>query len=391
MTNGSIRLLITGGGTGGHVQPALAVLAELRRRGSAEVVLWIGSAGGVEREAAARAGIPFRAVQTGKLRRYVSPHTPIDAARLPIGIVQAWQIVRAFRPDIVFSTGSFVSVPAVLAAARQAPILTHEQTATLGLATRINARFADVLAVSYDETATHAATLHRHVVVTGNPVRPSLAGGDRARGLHALGFTPDLPLLYVTGGARGASPLNQRLAALLPDLLHHCQILHQTGPASANGDAATLARQRATWPPDLQARYRVVEFVGEELPNIFAAATLILSRAGAGTVAELAYLGKASVLIPLPGAGGDEQTRNARLLANAGAAVLLPQEEATPDRLRAVLLDLLSDASRCAALAARARAAGRQDAAARLADELMALAQGCRVRSDYSQRRYTLP
>lgn len=367
-----MRLIITGGGTGGHVQPALAVLAELRQRAAVADVLWIGSADGVEGGVAERAGIPFRAVHTGKLRRYASAQTPLDAARIPLGVVQARRLLRSFHPDVVFSTGSFVSVPTVLASFRLAPVLTHEQTASLGLATRINARVSTVLAVSYEETAAVAGR-YRHVTVTGNPVRDVLARGDAERGRRALGFTRELPILYVTGGARGASPLNQRIATLLPDLLDHCQILHQTGPASANADAEALAQARAGWPPHLQARYRVVEFVGDELPDVFAAADLVLGRAGAGTVAELAYLGKAAVLIPLPGAGGDEQTRNARLLANVDAAVLLPQDQATPECLRATLLQLLTDREARAAKGARAKAVGRPDAAARLADELLAL------------------
>ena len=373
MADRSLRLVIAGGGTGGHVLPALAVVEELRRREVALEPLWIGSEGGVEREAAERGGIPFRSIPTGKLRRYVSARTPVDAARIPAGVLQAWRLVRGFRPDVVFATGGFVSVPTVLAAARLAPILTHEQTAILGLATRINLRFADVLAVSYDDTARLAAGARARVVVTGNPVRASLAAGDAARGLATLGFTAELPVVYVTGGARGASPLNQRVAALLPDLLEHCQVLHQTGPASANADAADLVRQLTTWPSHLRPRYRVTEFVRDELADIYAAADLVLARAGAGTVAELAFLGKPAILVPLPGAGGDEQTRNGRLLAAAGAAVLLPQEQATPERLRDVILELLPDRDRLREMGERAQGVGRPDAAARLTDELLGL------------------
>ncbi len=374
MTGDALRLVIAGGGTGGHVLPALAVMEELRERHLAIQPLWIGSTTGVERESAQRAGIPYRAIATGKLRRYLSTQTPVDAVRIPLGAAQAWRHLRRHRPRVVLSTGGFVSVPTVLAAARLAPILTHEQTAILGLATRINARFADVLAVSYDETAALAASRHQRVVVTGNPVRASLQRGDAGRARAHFGFTDDLPLLYVTGGARGATPLNERIAALLPNLLHHCQILHQTGPASANADAAHLARLRQDLPEPLRARYQVLEFVRDELPDVYAAAELVLGRAGAGTVAELAYLGKPAVLIPLPGAGGDEQTRNGRLLAEADAAILVPQDEATPDRLEDVLRTLLGDRERLATMGEQARRIGRPDAAARLADEILRLA-----------------
>lgn len=371
---GERRLVIAGGGTGGHVLPAVAVREELGRRNLTIETLWIGSDDGVEREAAERAGITFKAIQTGKLRRYVSPRTLVDAARVPTGAVQAWRLLRTFRPDIVFSTGGFVSVPTVVAASRLAPILSHEQTAILGLANRINVRFANVLAISYEGTTAGSVEGRARVVLTGNPVRSSLASGNAERGLARWGFTPRLPLLFVTGGARGASPLNRRLGAMLPGLLEQCQVLHQTGPASANPDAADVRRQRDLWPEHLRDRYRVVEFVRDELADTYAAATLVLGRAGAGTVAELAFLGKPSVLVPLPGAGGDEQTRNAALLADAGAAVVVPQKEATPEHLRTLIQTLVGDSARLNEMAMGARTIAQPDAAARLTDELILLA-----------------
>jgi len=371
----AIRLLIAGGGTGGHVLPALAVVEELRGRGALADVRWIGSLDGVEREAAERAGIPYVAIPTGKLRRYPSFRTVSDAGKIPMGIVQARKAISEFRPDVVLSTGGFVSVPGVVASKGLAPSVTHEQTAILGLATRINARVVDVLAVSWDATGPDARRIHRRVVVTGNPVRLSLLGGKAARAFEALGFDPALPLVYVTGGARGASPINTRIAALLPDLLERCQILHQTGPASANPDLADLLAAQSTWPEGLRARYRAVDFVGDELADVYAAASFIVGRSGAGTVAELAVLGMPSILIPLPGAGGDEQTINGRMLADASAAVLLPQPEATPERLRREIEALLDDPERRSRMAAAAKRIGKPDAAAQLADVVLSLAR----------------
>jgi UDP-N-acetylglucosamine--N-acetylmuramyl-(pentapeptide) pyrophosphoryl-undecaprenol N-acetylglucosamine transferase len=368
-----MRLLIAGGGTGGHVHPALAVLEELERREIATDPMWIGSRAGLEREAAARTGIHFLEIPTGKFRRYLDWRTPLDVARVPLGVARAWWYVRGYRPEVVFSTGGFVSVPTVIAAARLAPILTHEQTATLGLATKINARFADVLALSWEASLRSAHGIRCRTVVTGNPIRASLAAGNAERARFRYGFDAVLPFLYVTGGARGASPLNERIGALLPDLLSHCQVLHQTGPPAANSDAAILRQARGTWPEEIRRRYQVVEFVGDELADVYAAADLILGRAGAGTVAELACLGLPSVLIPLPDTGGDEQSRNARLLSDAGGAVVIEQVEATPERLRDALVDLLLDPGRRQSMAKKARAVGRPDAAARLADELLAL------------------
>jgi UDP-N-acetylglucosamine--N-acetylmuramyl-(pentapeptide) pyrophosphoryl-undecaprenol N-acetylglucosamine transferase len=368
-----LRLAITGGGTGGHVLPALAVVDELHRRGALTDLIWIGSRDGVERQAAEDAAIRFVAIPTGKLRRYLSLRNLSDAARVPLGALAARRALASFRPDVVLSTGGFVSVPAVVAARGLAPVLTHEQTAILGLANRINARFADVLAVSHVQTESLARRLHRRVVVTGNPIRVGLTAGDRLRGLQCLGFEDGIPVVYVTGGARGASPINQRIAALLPSLLDRAQIIHQTGPLTANADANNLARLRETLPDPVRHRYKIVEFIGGELPDVYAAADLVVGRAGAGTIAELAYVGLPAILVPLPGARGDEQTRNARVLADAGAAVVIAQPEATPERLEREILALLDDSERREQMANAARTVARPDAAARLAEELLAL------------------
>lgn len=376
MKNGryTLRLVIAGGGTGGHVLPGISVFEELQRRDVLEDVSWIGSNDGQERQSANAAGIRYVSIPTGKLRRYVSVSNIIDSGRIPLGVIAARRALRASRPDIVFSTGGFVSVPTVIAAKGMTPVVTHEQTAIIGLANRINARFADVLAISHSESEAAARLVHRRVELTGNPIRTGLIDGDRARGLKLLGFTSNLPVLYVTGGARGASALNQFIGALLPDLLPHVQILHQTGPMQANADGERLREIREELPSELQERYVLREFIGAELPDVYAAADLVLGRAGAGTVAELAYVGLPAILIPLPGAGGDEQFRNAQVLAGNGAAIIIRQTEATADRLKDEILDLVSDRDRRAAMSTAARSVAQPHAAARLADVLLEVA-----------------
>lgn len=370
-----IKILIAGGGTGGHVLPAISVIEELERRSVAADLLWIGSTVDVERKAADRAGIPFKVVSTGKFRRYLDWRTLFDLARVPVGVLQAWSHIRAFNPDVIFSTGGFVSFPSVVAGARRAPILTHEQTTTIGLATRLNARYSDRIALSYESTRELAKRYGSKVIVTGNPVRLSLLEGKAERALAHYGFRSDLPLLYVTGGARGASPINRRIEQLLPQLLQTCQILHQAGPAnSEQDDANRLRKLHATWSPGLQARYRVTEFVGEELPDVYAAASLLLARAGAGTIAELALVGKPAILIPLPGTSSNEQAINAKLLGDAGAAVVISQPDATPERLGSEIKDLITNQERLTRMAGQAKSLGRPDAAARIVDELLRLA-----------------
>lgn len=371
----TIRVVIAGGGTGGHVQPALAVLRELRRKTHVDV-LWIGSKSGLERAVAAEHGVAFTAIQTGKLRRYFSLQTPIDAARIPIGLLQAIQSLKRFRPDVVYSTGGFVSVPAVVAS-RLLGIssITHEQTATVGLATRINARFANVVALSFEQSRAQLPKTRASVVVTGNPVRQELftSSADRARATYHL--PDDVSLVYVTGGALGAHAINEVVRQALPRLLEIAAVIHQCGPASANGDLPLLESARNQLSPALREHYVIRERLGSELADVYAAAALVVGRAGAGTVSELAALGKASILIPLPGAGGDEQTRNAKILSDAGGTILLPEAELNPERLLREIADALVP-NRREAMERAARSRGSRDAAGKLAHELVKLAGG---------------
>jgi UDP-N-acetylglucosamine--N-acetylmuramyl-(pentapeptide) pyrophosphoryl-undecaprenol N-acetylglucosamine transferase len=372
-SNRPIRIVIAGGGTGGHVLPALSVIEELERRGVPMELLWIGSKHGIEGNEARARGIPFRAVATGKFRRYPDFKTVTDAVKVPLGVPQAWWILRGFHPDVIFSTGGYVSTPSVLGGTRMAPVLSHEQTAVLGLATRINGRFVDVQALTFDSSLQYAKDTSK-TVVTGNPVRASLKEGTREKGLQRFGFRSDLPVLFVTGGARGSSPLNERIEAILDDLLECMQILHQTGAKTDNPDFERLSGKQQRLAAEMRNRYYLVERARDEMADIYAMADLMLARAGAGTVAEIAYLGKSAILIPLPGAGGHEQHRNAEALSSLDGAVVIDQTEASPERLRETILDLLSDPDRRAAIGANAAKAGRPDAAARLADQLMELA-----------------
>ena len=370
-----LRLVIAGGGTGGHVLPAVAVIEELRRRDFAFDALWIGSGKGVEGDIAASQGIPFTSIQTGKIRRYFAIQTFTDLARIPVGTAQAWSAIRAFDPDVIYSTGGAVSVPSVVAGARRAPVLTHEQTAQIGIANRTASRFARTFAVGFEQTAVLARKHHRNVVVTGNPARTSLLVGNAQQGRARFGFTAALPVVYVTGGARGASPLNTRIESILPELLEFAQVVHQTGPASANADLDRLRDVRRNLPAPLGNRYVVLDFVHDELPDVYSMSDLVVSRSGAGTVSELGFVGLPSILIPLPGTWGDEQRKNARVLGDVGGAVVLGQRDASPERLLREIRLLIDDPDRRAAMAAAARGTSRHDAASRLVDELLKLAE----------------
>lgn len=366
-----LRIVVAGGGTGGHVSPGIAVLEELRKRLRVEP-LWIGSRHGFEHETAIRDGIAFESIQVGKLRRYPSFRTLTDAVRIPVGILQARRHLKAFRPDIIFSTGGYVSTPVVIAGSRlRIPSITHEQTAHIGLATKINARYVDVIALSYERSRNFIGDTKASIVVTGNPVRDLVFHGCARNALDRYGFTNDLPLLYVTGGALGSRAINATVASSLPALLPHVQILHQCGPRSAHDDIETLTARATQLPLELRDRYHVVERVGAEIGDVLAATSLVVGRAGAGTIAELAAVGLPSILIPLPGA--EEQRQNALYLAEAGGAILVPEHELTSELLTSTVTEVLASPSRLASMRSAAAHAAATEPAARLVDEITKL------------------
>jgi UDP-N-acetylglucosamine--N-acetylmuramyl-(pentapeptide) pyrophosphoryl-undecaprenol N-acetylglucosamine transferase len=370
-----LRLAITGGGTGGHVYPAVAVFEEFKCRAVDLSPLWIGSSSGLEREAARDLDIPFAPVTVGKLRRYVSLRTVPDAARVPVGVFQALRILRRFRPDVIFSTGGYIGVPVVIAGRILGiPSLTHEQTAALGLATRINARFTDCIALSYPSTPHPKVRNGASVIVTGNPIRSELRLGTSQQARAVFKLAGGRPLLYVTGGAQGAKGINDTVAGCLPQLLALFEIVHQTGPDELNGGFSKLKALKHTLDPDARAGYQLVERVAsDELAHLYAAVDLIVGRSGAGTVAELAALGLPSILVPLPGA--DEARRNAEMLRDAGAAIVIDQSDLTPERLLQEVESLAHDPDRLASMAAAARTVAADRPAARLVDAILSLAR----------------
>ena len=382
----TINILVTGGGSSGHISPALAIINTVRAlaangAGWQPVFRYLGGRQGIEQRIVTEAGIDFVGIETGKLRRYFSLQNATDMLRIPVGVGQAVAEVRRFAPDVVLSTGGYVGVPPVMAAwLLRRPILTHEQTVQIGLANRITARFATQIALSFAGAARELpARLRAKTIVTGNPVRPAIFGGDKAEAARLAGFAPEddaLPTVYVTGGSQGARIINRAVEAALPDLLAHCRIIHQCGqqPTGDEQDYDRLERAAAALAPELRRRYFFTRFVGDEIRHVFALADLVVGRAGAGTIAEICVLGKPALYIPLVPTGGDEQTRNARMCAEAGAAAIIPQAELNGPRLLAEMRTLLADSLRLAAMGRAALTLGKPDAAHDVARALLALA-----------------
>ncbi|MEV4255270.1 undecaprenyldiphospho-muramoylpentapeptide beta-N-acetylglucosaminyltransferase [Spirillospora sp. NPDC049652] len=374
-----MRMIVTGGGTGGHTYPALTAVRTLQGELAAAglppaEVLWIGQADSLEMRVAGEQGIAFEAVATGKIRRHSNPLRMLsvsnirDMARVPLGVFQARSVMRRFRPDVVLATGGYVAVPVGVAARmRRRPLVVHEQTVRLGLTNRLLAKRATRMAVSSESTLPLLPAAARDgAVVTGNPVRPEVLAGNADKAAAMLGLDRRFPTVYVTGGAQGSQQINRLVVEILPWLLTGANVVHQCGPANEE----EIRRATAGLP---QGRYRLAGYVGPELPDILALADVVVSRSGAGTIAELTALGKPAVLLPLASSAGGEQAHNAEHLEQAGAARAL-LGEVTARQLADAVGPILGDPAQRAEMARRARALGRPDAAARLVDVVLAVA-----------------
>ena len=322
------RIVLTGGGTAGHVMPHLALLPKLREAGWD--VHYVGSSG-IERDLIHPTGIPFHSILVGKLRRYLSVQNLFDVLKVFLGTLQAFILLLRLRPDVVFSKGGFVSVPvAVGARLLGIPVVTHESDVTPGLANRIIEKFATRILYSFPETSRYVpATISRLV---GSPVRQELLEGNRDKGLSFCGFSGEMrPVLLVMGGSQGAQRINEALLADLPALLHHWRVIHLAG----KGKLLDFKHPN----------YRAFEFLKHEMPDVLAAADVVVSRAGANSIFELLALRKPMLLIPLKSGSRGDQLDNAESFARNGWARILVEASLAPGVLEREVQQLFREGS----------------------------------------------
>lgn len=297
-------------------------------------------------QCAQQADIPFAVIPTGKLRRYFSWKNVTDGLRVPAGVFAAMRILRKFKPDVVFSKGGYVAVPVVWAAwLLRIPIVIHESDLLPGLATRITMRMAKVVCLGWKETmAVLTQKTQKRAVVTGHPIRSEIVHGDQKRGLALAGFRDTEPVVLVMGGSLGAQRINAVLRAALQRLMPHCQVVHLCGRGN-------LVPEKAEW----QYRYKQIEYVNHELPHLYAAADIVVSRAGSGSIAELVSVGKPVIFIPLSRqASRGDQIANAEALARNDAAVIVHDDRTlNGEKLADAVIALLRNPRRCAALTTR--------------------------------------
>lgn len=323
------KIVLTGGGTAGHVSPNLALIPHLLQAGYE--IDYIGTEKGIEREMISRVPqVHYHAVKSGKLRRYFSWQNFTDPFRVLAGAVQSARLMGKLKPDVVFSKGGFVSVPVVFGAwLHRIPVVCHESDLTPGLANKLCRPFARKFATTFPECAD---ALGAKAEMTGTPLRPELFRGSRARGLALLGFTGEKPVLLMMGGSLGAQSVNKVLREALPELLKRFDLCHICG--KGNLEPALEGTQG----------YRQLEFADKELPDLLATADLVLSRAGSNALCEFQALGKPMLLVPYPkGASRGDQILNAQSLEKRGLCHVLLQEQLTRASLTAALERLWAD------------------------------------------------
>ena len=359
-------VVFTGGGTGGHVFPGISVIRALPQPVQSRVV-WIGSRRGVERSIIGRAGIEYRAVPTGKLRRYFDMENLLDAFRVIAGVLVAWRLLGELRACLVFSKGGFVAVPVVVAARiRGIPVLIHESDNDPGLATRITAPLAARIMVPYaDSVYALPRRVRARIAVSGNPVRRAFFEADRRDALPSIGMADGgLPVVLVTGGSLGARQINRLVRDIVERVTSYAVVVHQTGEA----DAAMIPeiRRRA-----LPGRYHGAGRFDASFPALLHRADVVVARAGAGTIWEIAVCGRASLLVPLSaGSSRGDQLRNAERYRRAGATIVFDDPELEADTLESAIRFLLRDDERRRDMERAAYRWPIRDAAQRIAGEI---------------------
>ena len=366
MSGAGAYAVVAGGGTAGHVVPGLAIAEELVRRGvPREQVHYVGSSRGIETRLVPDAGFPLTVLPGRGIQRRLTPANLGAILGLVSAVLTGIRLVRRLRPAVVVGLGGYASVPCVIGAVLwRVPIVVAEQNAVPGLANRLAGQFAKACAVSFDGTDLPRATW------TGNPVRPEVVtlaatgDADRQAARTRLGLPADRAVLAVFGGSLGARRINDAVTDAVSQWSGRADLAvrHVTGTR----DHAEML-ERVTLPADALLTHQLVAYE-DDMPSVYAAADLVLCRAGASSVAELAVAGVPAVLVPLPGAPGDHQTANAAALVDAGAAVLVPDSELDGDCVVATVGRLLDEPGRLAEMARSAAHVARPDAAAAVVD-----------------------
>lgn len=371
-----MKVIISGGGTGGHIYPALSIADALKRKDKNTEILYIGTASGLESSLVPKHGYQFRAVRVKGFRRKLSVDTAKASLELFKGFYDAQRILGEFKPDIAVGTGGYVAGPVLMIAyLKGIPIVIHEQNVLPGVTNRILGRFADAVAVGFEEAAQYFKNKGR-IHVTGNPIRQQVVGSDRFQALKELGFLPWLPLILSFGGSKGSPSLNRAMIDFIDRLAHgggNFQLLHAAGEGHYR--AFTQGLEERGIELYNRGNIKVVPYL-YDMPRALLAANLVITSAGAITIAEITAAGLPSILIPKSHATGNHQEYNAKALGEKGAAIVLPEMRLKGDLLYKGVLELIKDKERLHRMGRCSRGFAKGDAAKKIGDIVTRIAKG---------------
>jgi UDP-N-acetylglucosamine--N-acetylmuramyl-(pentapeptide) pyrophosphoryl-undecaprenol N-acetylglucosamine transferase len=373
----TVRIVLTGGGSGGHVYPLLAVAEELKQRAAqsgADLELYYCGPDDTYAAAFVEAGVTRISIAGPKLRRYFSVQNFLDGPKFFIALAQAWWKLFWLMPDVVFSKGGPGSLPVVLLAwFYRIPIIIHESDAVPGLNNIVSSRLANRIGISFESARAYFNP--RLTAFTGNPIRRFLLGAhlDEAVAKRELGFAEDKPLILVLGGSQGSQRINEFILVNLKELTQNVQILHQTGLLNYR-EVQTLSRAvLLETAPEQVNRYRAVPLFEKDLAVALAGADVVVARAGSGTISEIAVSGKPAILLPLPEAANDHQRKNAYEFSKTGGAIVIEESNLQYGIFMGQLNTLLKDEGKLQAMGAASLKFAKPNAAAELAGEVLGL------------------
>ncbi len=323
------RIILTGGGTAGHVTPNIALLPTLRELNYD--IHYIGSYNGIERKLIEEMDIPYYGIDSGKLRRYFDPKNFTDPFKVLHGYKQARKLIKRLKPDVIFSKGGFVTVPVVISAHRKhIPVIIHESDMTPGLANKLCIPSADKVCCNFPETMKHLP--ENKAVLTGSPIRQELLSGNKLNALNFCGFTANKPVLMIIGGSQGSAVVNDAMRGILPELLKTFQVIHLCGKGKLDSSLDHLEG------------YIQFEYVKKELADLFALTDVCVSRAGANAICEILALRKPNLLIPLSAnASRGDQILNADSFENQGFSEVLTEDQLAPTILISRIMKLYNN------------------------------------------------
>lgn len=366
-----MKAILTGGGTGGHIYPAVSIAREIQKRYQDAEIIFVGTEKGLETKIVPKEGFALKTIRVRGFERKLTLKNLVAVKEAALSLVEARKIIKEFNPDIVIGTGGYVCGTIMLTAAlMKIPTIIHESNAFAGMTNKILGKFVDRIALNFEEAARYFGNTKK-ITITGNPIRNDMLSISKQEGMKAFGFDESIPMVLVTGGSRGAKKINESTLALA----EHCaksgklQLLHMTGETQYK-DVLEQYNKRGI-PTDTSV-IKVLPFI-YNMPYALAGSDMIINRCGAMTLSEITVLGKPSVLIPFPYAADNHQEYNARALEKKGAAAVIIEKDLSEAKLKDTVLDLLSDSRKLSEMAANSKKAGISDANSKIGDMIVQL------------------